>query len=352
MRWTIKELGIVSLLTLVLFVVALFGLEICLSILRPAPVQRDALLGWKLKEDFHRVFSQRTLGGKEYLASFATNSDGFRVFGTNERAPVRILVLGDSFTADPYASNERMWYAKMAERLAEHARRPLRDFYVLAGGGGGWGTYQHLLLSEHFPGSFRPNLFVLQFCSNDFQNNSYELESQGIVRGQYMRRPFADHNAEGPKYAPGILGEIYRSFVGESRLFSRIDGLIGAMQFKSYGGYIKPLPLEVRTAYERDAVALTRKLLVRVRERYRGIPAVMVNCDGNETGLNSRWKHIAREAGFIPVGAPSDFLNTLSPVQREKLLNADGSHLSEEGNQAYGVIAGDAIATLKLPSLQ
>lgn len=352
MGWTWKELAIASLLTAILFVVALFILEVSLAILRPVHVQRDALLGWKLKEDFRRTFPQKTLGGREFAAVFSTNHQGYRVFGTNPQAPVKILVLGDSFTADPFASNEQMWYVKMTERLAERTHRPLRDFYGLAGGAGGWGTYQYLLLSEHFPPPIRPSLFVLQFCSNDFQNNSFELERQGIARAQYMRRPYMDMNGEGPKYAPGIMGGIYRSFVGESHIFNKIDGLIGALQYKSYGGYIKPLPLKVRTAYERDAVVLTKDLLVRLREKYRGVPAVMVNCDGNEKGLNGAWKLLAREAGFIPVSAPSDFMNALTPAQRDTFMNADGSHFSETGNQAFGAIAGDAIAALKLPSLQ
>lgn len=350
MTWTKKELGIASLISLVLFLAALIVLETGLAILRPGPVQRDALLGWRLKENFQREFSQATLGGKKYAASFATNALGLRVFGTNERAPVTILVLGDSFTADPYASNDRMWYARMAQILAARTHRPARDFYVMAGGAGGWGTYQNLLLSETLAPRIRPSLFVLQFCSNDFQNNSYEWESQGVVRSQYMRRPFASSTGDDARYVPGIAGAIYRSFIGESRLFNRIDGVIGGVQFQRYGGYIRPLPAAVTQRYERESVVLTRTLLTRLRAKYRGVPAVMVNCDGKETGINSHWKAIARDAGFIPLSRPSDFLRSLKPEQRNNVFNADGAHLSDEGNQLYGSIVGDEIVNLGLIS--
>ena len=104
--------------------------------------------------DFHRQFVQTTLGGRKYLVSYATNGSGLRIFGTNDRAPVRILVLGDSFTAEQYASNDRMWYAKMTERLAERTHRPLRDFYVLAGG--------RLNGQEHFIAEAADGIFVGQ----------------------------------------------------------------------------------------------------------------------------------------------------------------------------------------------
>lgn len=348
MTWTKKEIGIASLISLIFFVVALIVLEMGLAILRPGPVQRDALLGWRMKENFQREFPQRTLGGQAYSASFATNALGLREFGTNSRAPVTILVLGDSFTADPYASNDRMWYARMAQTLAERTHRPVNDFRVLAGGAGGWGTYQNLLLSQTLAPQIRPSLFVLQFCSNDFQNNAYEWETQGVVRSQYMRRPFATSSGDGPKYVPGIAGAIYRSFIGESRLFNRIDGVIGGVQFQRYGGYIRPLPAGLAQKYERESVNLTKTLLTKLRAEYRGVPAVMVNCDGTQSGISSHWKTIARDAGFIALSRPSDVLGSLKPEQRKTVFNADGSHLSDEGNQLYGAIVGDEIAQLAL----
>ena len=59
----------------------------------------------------------------------------------NDHAPIRILVLGESFTAEPFASDDRMWHSKMAEQLSVLAERPLDDYHVIAGGAGGYGTY-------------------------------------------------------------------------------------------------------------------------------------------------------------------------------------------------------------------
>jgi len=346
MGWTKKEIGTVFCLSLVLLLVVWLVAEVALAVLRPAPVQRDALLGWTLKRNYYRDFTQKTLGGKEYRVSFATSDQGMRIFGST-KAPVKILVLGDSFTADPYASNDRMWYVAMVKSLASRLDRSDSDFIVMGAGAGGWGTYQNLLLSENFARRIKPDLFVLQFCSNDFQNNSYAWEGNGVVRGQFMRRPFFDEQSGRPRYATGLMARIYRSFAGESRLFNRIDGVIGNMQFQRYGGYTRPLPQQIIAGYERDSIRVTQRLLARLRGHYKA-PAVMVNCDGKETGPNRHWKDIARGAGFIPLGGPSDFLRSVRPEARKDIFNADGSHLSEEGNGIYGAIAGDAIAALGL----
>ncbi|MGA7710994.1 MAG: SGNH/GDSL hydrolase family protein [Rhizomicrobium sp.] len=348
MSWTKQELKTVALRTGVLFLTTLIVFEVAMGLLRPSPDEHDAVLGWKLKQDYHRVFTQRTLDGQRYLADFWTNAEGFRTFGTNDQASIRILVLGDSFTADPYGANDQMWYGKMAERLAAHLHRPASDIYVLAGGAGGWGTYQELLLSRQIARKVKPNLFVLQFCSNDFLNNSLEWESQSTNRSQWMRRPFMNPRTGRSEFAHGVMPALYRTFLGETRLFTRIDGVIAGMQFKMYGGYVRPLSAEEEAKYERDSVAVTERLLAMLRQEYARTPAVAVNCDGDETGPNAQWKSLARRAGFVPIGGPSDFLRSAKLHHRRDVFNEDGAHLSNVGDQLYGTIAGDELASLGL----
>jgi hypothetical protein len=342
-----RETRVAILLSLFLIALTLICFEAGMAILRPVPYQRDSLLGWRLKANFEREFSQTTLGGKEYTVHFSTNGDGLRTFGTDRHAPIRILILGDSFTADPYASNDRMWYVAMTRQLAAQMKRPVRDFYVFAGGAGGYGTYQNLLLSKQLP-TINPSLFILQFCSNDFSNNLYDWETNSIVRNQYMRRPFASTDLAKPRYVPGLLAMMYRSALGESHIFAKIDAVISGIQFKEYGGYERPLSPETKRRYEQASIPLTETLLARLRRAYSTIPAVMLNCNGNETGPNKQWKSIAKQAGFIPLEKPSDFLRTRTPDQRKNVFNADGGHLSEPGNAQFGAIAGDEIAALHL----
>ena len=252
--------------------------------------------------------------------------------------------MGDSFSVDPYASNNRMWYAKMAERLSQRLRKPLTDFYVMAGGGGGWGTYQQFLLSEQLKSKIRPDLFVLQFCSNDFENNYYEWERNSIVRAQFLQRPFINTEGTGPKYAPGLIAGFYRSYLGQSRVLNRLDTEITRIQFQYFGGYMRPLQPNILEAYQKESISLTTRLLSKLRRQYKDIPAVMVNCDGSTSGINSVWKNMARTAGFVPISAPSDALYAIK-LQNTRLeaFISDGSHFSEMGNQIFGRLLADEL---------
>ena len=51
-----------------------------------------------------------------------------------------------------------------------------------------------LALQKEIKDILNPDLIILQFCSNDFYNNSYEWESSGITRNQYVRRPYLVNN--------------------------------------------------------------------------------------------------------------------------------------------------------------
>ena len=319
-------------------------IEVGYHFFRPSLYKNDRLLGWELQPDLNTKIVQHSLDGREYPVDFTTDHNGLRTYGQNPQAAHRILVLGDSFTGEPTASNDKMWFASMARELARRTHTPLEDYYVWAGGAGGWGTYQNLLLSAQLLKKIRPTLFVLQFCTNDFSNNHFEWESQGIVRNQYMRRPFATLNdLDRPHYDESLLGKAYRSLIGESKVFNSLDALVQRFQYQSYGGYGKPVSTETQLRFEAESVALTQQLLSKLRENFPDIPAVMVNCDGDPSGLNRHWMPLAKEAGFIPLSSPSDFLHTAKSAGNKQAFNQDGAHLSEEGNQQFGSILADAL---------
>jgi hypothetical protein len=338
-----------SLLVLVLMVVAL---DVALYLLQWPHVsihERDGLLGWRVKPALKFTRTERALDGKEYRVDYATDALGLRTFGARRDAPVRILVLGDSFTMQPTASNDRMWYARLAQDLSRRTGRPLDDFFVMAGGGGGYGTYQELLLARELVGQVRPTLLVLQFCANDFVNNHFEWEGEGIVRIQYSLRPYASLGSEEPRYHSGPGASLYRWLAHRSRIFGSIERVIEDGLARKYQGYARPLPPDQVARYQREAVEITRKLLSQLRGAFAGIPAVMVNCSGEKVGPNAGWMALGAEAGFVPLGAPSDLGFQAHAHGDRGLFLADGAHLSEEGNQAYGAALGEEMFRLGIP---
>ena len=53
-----------------------------------------------------------------------------------------------------------------------------------------WGTYQNLLLARDLSKILKPDMFILQFCFNDYTNNLYEWEKHSVYRNQFLRRPY------------------------------------------------------------------------------------------------------------------------------------------------------------------
>ena len=317
--------------------------EIVLSYARPPFYELDLVLGWRLRSNLNISTTQKALDGQEYTVLFQTNADGLRTFGLNPTAPIQILVLGDSFIADATASNDYMWYSILVKELSGATNRPLDDFYVLAGGGGGYGTYQNVLLSERLLNQVNPTVFIHQFCDNDFVNAHYEWESAGNGRTQYMLRPYARIGNDAPFFRPGFAAFAYRSFLGSSRIFNKVEDLVQTFQYKWHGDYSQPIAPEIQSRYEKESVALTRHLLARLRSNYAKIPAFMVNCSGEATGPNKLWTTLAEEAGFTPITLPSDVILAAKARGEKDIFRVDGAHFSEKGNRLYGTALAKAL---------
>ena len=326
------------------------AVEVGYHFFKPTIYRNDRLLGWNLRADAHETIIQSDLEGGKYTVDFRTDGSALRIYGNNPAATHRILVLGDSFTGEPSASNDKMWFASMARRLASVSGTPGDDYYVWAGGAGGWGTYQNLLFAKTLSKKLHPTLLILQFCTNDYSNNHYAWESMGITRNQTMRRPYPDSaNLEHPKYHEGVVGSAYRSILGESKVFNSLDALIQRIEFNFYGGYGKPIPPETEMRFQEEAVGLTRALLVALRQQFPDIPAAMISCDGDKAGLSGRWIGLAKDAGFVPLVAPAEFLGQAKAAGERKYFGQDGTHLSEKGNLAFGSVVADALIAHQVP---
>lgn len=332
-----RKYGYVQIITinLLVLIALLVCLDLALFLITPPKSlhQADDLLGWRLAANLQLKTTQQTLSGQPYEVSYSTDGDGLRVFGKNVDAPIQILVLGDSFTAGAYASNDKMWFARLVEELAKYSGRSIDDFYVRAGGAGGYGTYQNVLLSKEYASKLKPTLFIHQFCSNDFDNNHYELEADSIYWGQYLLRPYASLNNDLATYHTGIYNQAIKLLDGRSRIFSRLAGHIQGLQYRLYGGSWGNLSAAQIKQYQAESVQLTNKLLKTLRQQWAGVPSVMVTCAEDENG---DWRTLAENAGFLPVGVSSDSLIRAKPVQNPDLYNSDGGHLSDKGNQLWG----------------
>jgi hypothetical protein len=345
-----------------LFVVAMLGLGLfavdrILAAVNPTGVnEADARLGWRLKKNvvYHR--EKTALTGRRFDVTFTTDANGMRVFGSNPDAPVKILILGDSYTGEPYASDDRMWYAEFVRRLAELTHRPQSDFFVAAGASGGYGTLQSLMRAQEIKAFYRPTLLLHQFCDNDFLNNSFELEQNSVVLNQWMLRPYLAADRETVLFHSGLLPSLYRYMLYRSALFGVFDRALQVSLSNRYGGFLM-IPKEEGDAYAKKmraltyddgAVDLTRFLLTKIRETFADVPAIMVDCPIESTATNRIWVEAARGAGFTPIPEPSDTLVAAKLRGEADLFGTDGAHLSDTGNAVMGRVLAEAIAPMGL----
>jgi len=312
-----------------------FGTELYLVIKKPTPYLYDYELGWTAKKDFKHTYEQKDLYGNRYSAAYLTNNLGARPFIhksslNNNNQSVRILVVGDSFTMDPHVSNEDIWYSILAKKLSKNNDQNVE---VLAFGAGAYGTLQQLLLLQRHKVSidnFSPNIFILQFCSNDFANNSLNIEKASFSLSQYMRRPYFANNKI--YYHDSFLSYFFKknTLTRESRLFSKSTFLFELFIRKFFLSNIN-LP----DNYIIEARDITQNLLIKIRKLYPNAKSFIFSCSNKTSDLSSSWKQLAKNSNFIILDQSSDFIDK-AVSSNQKIFHKDGGHLNILGNLLWG----------------
>ncbi len=340
-----------------LFVGAAATLDATIARLAPTGVnESDPKLGWRLKKNVRYSREKTTFAGRKYQVTLTTDEHGTRTYGVNRDAPVKILVLGDSFTGEPYASDNQMWYAAFVRELAALTGRPPDDFYVVAAASGGYGTLQSLLIAQEVKAFYQPTLLIHQFCDNDFSNNSFEMEQKSVVLNQWMQRPYLARDRQTIVWHEGTLARLYRTMLYRSALFGVFDRALQVALSNHYGGYLmisqndkKAYLKEIRNVtYDPDAIDLTRFLLGKLRKTFESVPAVLVDCPIEPTSSNRIWVDAAKDAGFTPATTPSDRLLEAKGRGELDLFATDGAHLSETGNELMGQLLAKEVQSLSL----
>jgi lysophospholipase L1-like esterase len=307
----------------------------------------DKQLGWRLAPNKQIEIVGLDYTGRKYEIVHKTNAIGLREFGENE-SDLTFLVLGDSFTADPTAGNSDMWFSVFAQRLSLATGHKIN---VLAGGGGGYGTYQNLLLLESLKSKVKIDAFVLQFCENDYQNNTLEWERKTIVWNQIFNRPYASFESDDILFSKleGIFPFLYRKITNNLEIGKALDNLFQKIRRKLYGDWWAPINNDELTNFHLKSIEVTEKLLKKIRFTVADTPSFLVNCSESpkQNILHRKWIQLAKNAGFITLTEPSIFVDKVQRSKKDKnsslhiYLNGDGGHLSDLGNHKFGMLAAD-----------
>jgi hypothetical protein len=305
----------------ILTIVAIFiGFEVYFRVREPSYSSiyfwPDRELGWVLRPNVSVKFDTNDKSGTPYTVDFRTDRHGFREWGNVYSSRRKILFVGDSFTADPNASNDETYFGRIKHLL---------DVEVFAAGGGGYGTLQELLLIKRFVKQIKPDLFVLQFCSNDFGNNSMELEESMIVRSQSYYRPYM---VDGEiKYRNAL---IYRFLFKNSFFFRALDGKFTGFQYAYYGNKYGPDLPDYRTKLD-NAERITLILLQKMAALFPSSTKLATfNCD-TQADITNRWIRVATAAGYVTWPTVSKEVEK-AEGQGEVVRAADSGHWNPRGH--------------------
>ena len=316
-------------------------LEIMLNSINPSVYESDKILGWKLKKNFSHQFKIHTSKNKKYIANFFTNEQGMIEYN-NINAPDKIiLVVGDSFSTDPNVGNENFWYTVMKKKLEKELDIKINIF---ASGGGGYGTTQEYLVLRNAIENIKPDILILQFCINDFENNVLEWEKKNYRFNQYLRRPYLNHN--GNVYKEKNFLEFVPNFISTSRIFNIFLSRLGNLLSRLY-----PLNLnsEEMKNIKDDSIKITKINLEKIYLIENKIKKIIVNCKEPQHEPDIFWSKISKEIGFeVLVKNTIDIENALRAGK--DIYISDGGHYNIIGNEIFGLSVAYEIIEKKILS--
>ncbi len=293
----------------------------------------DQNFGWLPVPNYHYSGELLDASGESYSVDIQTDHAGFRMFGNPlEKNRKKVLFLGDSFTHAMHVSNENTYYGLLKNSL---------DIEVFSLGVEGYGTLQEYMMLDKFLDDIKPDIVVLQFCDNDFINNSYPLELRSGTNNNGFRRPYFINNEivyKIPSSYPAVhqLAADYSQFL--YFIFIRIDRLRAPApnSAESAEGIISNQGMSYPLFEE--SVNTTEQLLRKIRKRIPEHTPILVFSTQNIFPYHEELRRISEENGFRFIDQPSDALRAAE--KRGITTTAqDGAHWNNTGHQ----IVADAL---------
>jgi lysophospholipase L1-like esterase len=287
----------------------------------------DAQIGWVPTPNYRpRDRQVRDLAGNVRSRHYSTNEFGARLWGTYP-GHTKVLFIGDSGTQASEVSDDQTYYYHFAQLSG-------LDTYAI--GAGSYGTLQEKMLLERTLrlSEMTPDILVLQFCNNDFMNNSATLEEDSIALKQRIR-PYRDAR-RGDVYTLGA-NWVFVAALRWSAVFRTGLTVTENALGRLHGGYsLNRLSPETRKGAYDQATQTTGSLLIEMKKVLPySARAYAFNCSEEKLETfdqNAEFIKLSRVAGFTPLMGARRFIDN-APGGRFAVLAGDSAHLNAEGHQ-------------------
>lgn len=249
----------------------------------------------------------------------------------------KVLFIGDSFSAISRKQRDLKYFDIVKKELEV-------EIFVYAGYG--YGTLQEYLLIDRNINKIKPDLIVLQLCSNDFINNSYKLEHRSYIHNNYEVRPYYDNGQINYKFSrgPDFLREhllLYSRLIYFATV--KIDKVMAALAKK---GYIKTVEADISSKgldFEpfRRSVNITSELIGKIKKRCLGVPIIAFSVFNDEPYF-TQFKEIAKDKNIdFLEEVPELAWNAETQGKRKEIRNSD--HWGRAGHVACGKYIADGV---------
>tara|TARA_B100000989_G_scaffold179204_1_gene134600 strand:- start:742 stop:1728 length:987 start_codon:yes stop_codon:yes gene_type:complete len=300
---------------IIFFLLIFLSVELYLKYFKKNHLEYDKILGWKLKKNLNLIKEETDFYNKKYKVEFNTDENGFISHGNTSKN--EIVVIGDSFSTDPYVSSSKMWHAILANNFKVNKNINI-NIKVL--GAGGYGTLQQYILLQENKNKLNPKIIIMQFCSNDFENNYLHLEKLKGSINQYSRRPFIKNGDI--IYDEDFFSRILRlKYFGESRIINKIIFLIFNKEYNK----------KISEEHFKNSEIITMELLKKIRKIFPNKDYYIFNCNLEKIDLD----FYAKEANYKLLNNIKKNLKK-AKNDSQKIYFRDGGHYNELGNKIIG----------------
>jgi hypothetical protein len=288
----------------------------------------DPELGWRNNENYFIESVLEDAGGNKYTAKVTTGQYGFKLF-PHHKGKTNILLVGDSFTDANEVSNDKTYWAVLAEKL--------NNLNLFVYGCGGYGNLQEFMIIDKYFDEIKPRIILLQLCINDFINNDFYLEYNSNRFNNGNRRPYLNAAGELFYRNPKHLTVLPELLLANSRLFLLLNfkAQIIFSRFQETQTIENAIEKTGRShpAF-RQAADITAKIFNKIKERAPGVKIYAFCVDGHQPYYDE-FRDLTGAAGFVFIDGIPQALRAAEGTGRITWA-ADRAHWNEFGNRVVG----------------
>jgi hypothetical protein len=290
----------------------------------------DELLGWKCKPNYVFNGEIKDENGKFYPAHYSTNDKGFKAYCAKDSlkdAP-KIWFIGDSYIQSVEVSSSEDFFRLAADKLGMN---------LFACGMSGWGCYQKYLVLDKYFEEIKPDIVVIQVCTNDFTDNYEALEDESIYRVN-ERRPYLRLDGS-TYYAQAGNPDLCK----KSRLFEAIYPYYHNYELKYHEKNMTEYKIPTyRHEYRLfdESVKVTSLILQKIQARIGKNTKLYILDIAKMYPFHEEWQELGKKLNIPIIGEVSDSISE-AKSKGISLHTADAWHWTPKGHSiaAQGLVA-------------